>query len=170
MANKTQSDEWKTIVSKMKTTQPYNLETLVQNHSSLYAKKLGVQQPFEIKYNNSMSRLARVKATRQPHATEFTTILEVNPKQYKMCYEADPILTQKFLDYAMAHELAHLKQYESYGFNDAKAMPKYLMEKKADEEAFRVSGITEKEVDSIVKEISTKLQKPRNWKSLLYLK
>lgn len=101
MANKTQSDEWKTIVSKMKTTQPYNLETLVQNHSSLYAKKLGVQQPFEIKYNNSMSRLARVKATRQPHATEFTTILEVNPKQYKMCYEADPILTQKFLDYAM---------------------------------------------------------------------
>ncbi len=160
MANRTKSDEWKSIVSKMHSAQPYNLENFVQKQSSLYAKELGVKQPFEIKYNSSMSRLARVRMTRKNGVV--TTFLEVNPKQYKMCYEADPDLTQRFLDYAMGHELAHLKQYETYGFNGSKNMPRFMMEEGADKEAFRITGITEKEVESIITEINKKLQKTRS--------
>jgi len=161
MANRTKSDEWKTTVAKMSTKSPSSMEQFVQKQSALYAKKLDVKQPFEIKINNTMSRLAHVKATRAAGTHEVTTLLEVNEKQYNQCYAADPVLTQRFLDYAMAHEVAHLKQYEEYGFAGAKAMPTFLMEEKADAEAFRVTGITEKEVDSIVKQISTKIQQSK---------
>lgn len=159
MANKTKSDEWKNVTAKMSTKQPNNLKQFVEKQSSLYAKQLDVKNPFEIKYNNSMSRLARVQMVRKNG--EITTILEVNAKQYEQCYAVDPVLTQRFLDYAMAHELAHLKQYETYGFNGTKAMPRFMMEDGADKEAFRITGITEQEVDSIVKQINVKLNKSK---------
>lgn len=143
-----------------KTKKPNNLHYLVESKSALYAKELGLKTPFDIKYNNSMSRLARVQMIRKNGV--LTTVLEVNAKQYQQCYDVDPILTQRFLDYAMGHEIAHLKQYETYGFNGSKAMPKFMMEDMADKEAFRITGITEKEVETIITEINRKLRASKN--------
>jgi len=140
-------------------TKSSNLESLVNNQSHLYAQKLGLKTPFQIKINNSQSRLARVRATRSNGIV--STVLEVNAKQYEKCHAVDPEATDKFLDYAMGHELAHLKQYEDYGFTGAGAMPKWLMEEKADREAFRLTGITEKEIESIITQINTKLNKQK---------
>jgi hypothetical protein len=114
--------------------------------------KLELKQPVQYTYVNTQKRLARVRAVND------RTIVEVNKRQLDKLRTADSQLTKQFLKYAIGHELAHIKQIEKYTLTGAAKMPRSIIEYWADDESFRVTGISEREIEQVIAKLNAKFK------------
>lgn len=150
-----ESEGWEDIkveVADAKAKDNSGLADSVEDKVKEYAEKLGLKSPVKIKFDNSARRMARLRAN-----SEGITV-EINKSQLEKLEKADVSLTKEYLDYAIAHELAHAKQVETYGLKTAAAMPRWLIEEKADQEAAKVLGKTEEDIGRVVSLLNQKMQ------------
>jgi hypothetical protein len=117
-----------------------------------FAKKLNLKNPVGLKVDNNQNRLGRVRATKDQ------TTVEINMKQLEKLKALDPELTEKYLTYMLGHELAHVKQLEEYGLTGATALPRWLIEEKADKEAIRITGLSDSDINQVIAQLTAKLK------------
>jgi hypothetical protein len=120
-----------------------------------YRRKLGVEQE---------TRLSVTKTGRYPaharHYVDEPSKVHINYEAFARLWDADPELTRQYMEYALAHELAHQRQREELGF---KGMGKARMEAEAELEvdadyrAFKAMGISEDKFKRDMKQLAEKL-------------
>lgn len=87
-----------------------------------------------------------------------TTKIYVNYKKFSVFWAKSQELAKQYLEYAIAHELSHVKQHEELGyvgFKRAVASAIHEVESDAQNRTFRVMGTTEKEVIKRLNELGS---------------
>lgn len=127
-----------------------------------YCKDAGVGARPVVKVNNRWRRkIAHVKFNIFGDEVE-EPVVSVNLMMFKKFYEVNPVYADKILRFSIAHEVAHLRQREEYGYNII-AEPDTILEWEADKTAAELSGIPEDEAEKMELEIRKKIleNKPR---------
>jgi hypothetical protein len=122
-----------------------------------YTSAAGIKSKPKISVNNRWKKkLAHVRFnlfrnTKSVGEAEIT----INLDKLKSWYEIDPELTDKVLRFSIAHEVAHLKQREEYGYSIIGYSPVYL-ELMADKYAEDLTGISSSDIAVIEGELEKK--------------
>ncbi|MFH2109952.1 MAG: hypothetical protein ABIJ47_01690 [Candidatus Bathyarchaeota archaeon] len=119
-----------------------------------YRRKLDIKGPVKLSAQNrgTPARIRHFAGGRTPQ-------IEVNYSHFAGVWEKDPELTQKYLEYAIAHELSHQKQYEDLGhkgYRKAFSVAKVEGEWDADQRALKAMGITGKDLDDFMDRLAKK--------------
>jgi hypothetical protein len=135
----------KTVVVKphLKTESKYKV--LVANLVREYKEKAALTKDIAITYDKTGQKLCDAKFV---YGSPVHWI-RINDKHLEELYQIDAEKAKRFLEYGVAHEIAHLQQYEQYGHEQMSRMPKFLMELDAEKRMTKLSGITTKEVDEL---------------------
>jgi len=108
-----------------------------------YRRKMGVKG--DVRLRTQMKGYpARIRHFGDGKASQ----IEVNYRHFGLAWERDPGLTRRYLEYMVAHELAHLKQREELGYaglKKANQVAKVEVEADADNRAYKAMGTTDKE-------------------------
>jgi len=116
---------------------------------------LGVEIKPRIKVNNRWKRkIAHVKFGVFNKEVGYPT-LTVNLKMMRDYYELDPEEADKFIRFAIAHEVAHLWQREKYGHSIMTIHP-YSIELEANSKAEELTGIPHTDFEIISDRLSEK--------------
>ncbi|MFH2109988.1 MAG: hypothetical protein ABIJ47_01885 [Candidatus Bathyarchaeota archaeon] len=81
----------------------------------------------------------------------------VNYRHFGIMWERDPALTRRYLEYAVAHEMAHQKQIEEIGFRGALKADKEAkseVEVDADHRAFKAMGVSEDAMGKVMDKLA----------------
>jgi hypothetical protein len=119
------------------------------------AGKLGLNlEGFGVRFIDASARLARVRFNE-----DQLPQLEVNRKILDQLATADVNLARQFIDYGLAHELVHIKQFLQSGLAGMKALPRWILEERAEKEALLLLGKSSDALDKIVQELNQKIAK-----------
>ena len=122
-----------------------------------YKRRASVDKPIRLTFKKRGKKLATSKF----HTDKKEAEVAINLKQLRELFEVDEKNALKFLEYAMAHEVAHIKQREEKGLGYFIGGFQHEIERDADERASKLSGITQEETDQIVHTLSEKVREKR---------
>jgi len=109
-----------------------------------YSKKLGIEG--EVKLS---TRKNGPPARIRHYADGSTPQIEINYRHFAEAYDKDPELTERYMEYAIAHELSHQQQSEQLGprgYSQARNKAKIEVELDADRRALKAMGVTDQEL------------------------
>ncbi|MFH2109883.1 MAG: hypothetical protein ABIJ47_01340, partial [Candidatus Bathyarchaeota archaeon] len=120
-----------------------------------YRRKLGIKGEVKLSAQNrgAPARIRHYKDGKTPQ-------IEVNYSHFADLWTDAPELTQKYLEYGIAHEMAHQRQYEDLGhrgYQKAFTKAKAEGEWDADGKALRAMGITRKELEGSLDQLAKKV-------------
>ena len=119
-----------------------------------YRRRLGVKGDVKLSARN------RGQPAKIIHSSDDKpSQIRVNYAHFAETWEADPELTKRYLEYAVAHELAHQKQIEELGFKGAQRADREAeaeVETDADRRAYKAIGTTEAEFSKVMDELAKK--------------
>ena len=127
------------------------LEDKVWNLVRQYSGKANLKTSVLVAYDKHGKRLADVR-----YANGGVSYIHINKQRLKELYEVDPELADKFLEYAIAHEIAHVKQKEERGMDTMRYGPKIMKEIDADKRANEYLGKTRQQTEAEYLEIEKK--------------
>ena len=119
-----------------------------------YAKKLGIRGEVRLSARNR-----GYPAKIRHYADGKSPRIEINYDHFSDIYEADPVLTGRYLEYAIAHEMSHAQQYQELGWKGyAKASKKANIELELDAEkrAYKALGRSEEMLEADLKKLAKK--------------
>jgi hypothetical protein len=130
-----------------------------------YREKAKVNAPVDVVFDKRGKLLAHVKC----EGSTGKLSMHVNIKELETLTHLDSASTKTFLNFGMAHEVAHLQQYEEKGLTDPDIdkrrrcalitnswIQKQVDESDANKRATRLSGISEAEADRAIDILSAR--------------
>jgi len=159
---KAKFEAWLDVLKQIKReSRPKTREELkeeVRRLVEIFRDKAGVTSQIKVEFDKKGQKLADFRYKSKKGVPE----IHVNLKHLEELYEVDPKLAQEFLEYTIAHEISHIKQFEKHGPEaiaaTLRAGRRFLMELDADREALKLAGTTEKRVDELTWELEEKLR------------
>jgi hypothetical protein len=139
-----------------------DLKETTENLVKKYCKLAGIKE-LPIVYDKKGQRLADLRSHTDIKG-EVHPAIHINYKHLKEIYEIDPEKAEKFLEYGIAHEVAHGKQLEQYGLMKFARTPRFIIEDEAEEMAYALLGypsedVGKKEIDKITEFFRKELKK-----------
>ena len=138
-----------------------DLKREVEKLVDYYMRKTGVTIPIKILFDARKRRHANVYIKHDRKTGEIIYAhLKLNHKHLLEMFKRDPELARRFLNYAIAHEIAHLEQRQKFGLKYFITMPSFLVEEWADKRALELTGMTKPQLESLISKL-TKLLAPK---------
>lgn len=137
------------------------LKRRVEELVERYKRKAGITKPVLIKYGKRGHRLADFRYGGKRKNYE----IHINIDHLEEIYDTDPTLASRFLEYGVAHEVAHIQQVEEKGFEKMYHTPSIVREMDAERRMTKMTGMTEDEVFHLTYELEQKLKAKHGFKS-----